>query len=138
VGRGEGGFEGTGRLGLSGDAAVEGGSGHGSGTSTRGGGLDRDVIESIIRKRQDRIRLCYERQLNFFPKLKGKISVHFVIGKTGSVISSGISEDTLKNENVSKCITNEVKDWSFPVPEGGTIVNVDYPFVFESSAKGTD
>lgn len=138
VGKGEGGFEGTGRLGLSGNSAVEGGTGYGDGASTEGGGLDRDVIESIIRRRLDRIRLCYERQLNFYPKLAGKVSVHFVIGKQGEVLTSAINDDTMKNKAVTSCILAEVKSWTFPQPEGGTLVKVDYPFVFESSAKAAN
>jgi hypothetical protein len=93
------------------------------------------VIESIIRRRLDRIRLCYTRQLNFYPKLSGKVTVHFVIGKTGQVVESSVIEDTMKNQSVRSCILYEVKTWTFPNPEGGTLVNVDYPFVFESSAK---
>jgi hypothetical protein len=92
------------------------------------------VIESIIRRRQYRIRLCYERQLNFNSKLAGKIAMHFVIGAKGSVVKANISEDTMKNESVRNCVLDEVKSWIFPSPEGGTLVNVDYPFVFESSA----
>jgi hypothetical protein len=136
VGSGKGGFEGTGRLGLSGDSALEGGTGHGTGEALERGGLDRDVIDAIIRRRQDRIRLCYERQLNFNPKLSGKVAVHFVIGKSGNVVSRRILEDTMKNASVNNCILNEVSTWTFPPPQGGTLVNVDYPFVFESSAKG--
>jgi len=135
VGRGEGGFEGTGRLGLSGDAAVEGGTGYGSGPSVTRGGLDRGVIESVVRKRQDRIRLCYERQLNFNPKLAGKLTVHFVIGNTGNVLVAEPLEDTIKNGAVRSCVLSEVKSWNFPPPEGGTLVTVDYPFIFESSAR---
>ncbi len=136
VGRGEGGFEGTGRLGLSGDSPVEGGTGHGDlGVIQTGGGLDREVIESVIRRRLDRIRLCYERQLNFNPKLAGKVTVHFVIGRKGEVLNAQTTEDTMKNDAVRSCILSEVKTWSFPAPEGGTLVNVDYPFLFESSSK---
>ncbi len=132
-GAGEGGFAGTGKLGLSGNSLGEGvGSGTGEGRTTVSGGLDRDVIESVIRRRLDRIRLCYERQLNFNPKLAGKIGVHFVIGKEGQVLSAAASEDTMKNILVRSCVLSEVKSWTFPRPEGGTIVNVDYPFVFES------
>jgi hypothetical protein len=135
-GQGEGGFSGTGRLGLYGNSSVDGaGAGGGGAPAKVAGGLDRDVIESIIRKRLDRIRLCYERQLNFYPKLSGKVSVHFVIGKAGNVVQSQATEDTMKNAAVKGCILSEVKSWTFPNPEGGTLVNVDYPFVFESGAK---
>lgn len=137
VGAGRGGFEGTGRLGLSGDSAVEGGTGYGRQSTVVKGGLSNDVIENVIRRRQYRIRLCYERQLNFNPKLAGKVAVHFVIGAHGEVLSANITEDTMKNQTVKKCIVDEVKTWNFPSPEGGTQVNVDYPFVFESSATAS-
>jgi hypothetical protein len=134
VGQGEGGFEGTGRLGLSGDSTLEGGTGHGTGEALDRGGLDRDLIDAVIRRRQDRVRLCYERQLNFNPKLSGKVAVRFVIGADGGVVSSKILEDTMKNATVASCILGEVKNWTFPKPKGGANVSVDYPFVFESSA----
>lgn len=135
VGQGEGGFAGTGRLGLSGNAAVETSSGRGGYETEWQGGLDRDVIDSIVRKKQNRIRLCYERQLNFKPDLAGKVTVHFVIGGDGRVLQSSIAEDTMRNRSVNQCILAEVKNWIFPRPKGGTKVEVDYPFVFESSIK---
>jgi hypothetical protein len=135
VGQGEGGFEGTGKLGIAGNSATEKGSGRGPSSTVVDGGLDREVIDSIIRRRQDRIRLCYERQLNFNPHLSGKITVAFVIGKRGEVMKSDIAEDTMKNEAVASCVIREVKSWSFPAPRGGTLVKVDYPFVFESSGR---
>lgn len=136
VGRGEGGFEGTGRLGLSGNAAVEGGTGYGGDSSkVIEGGLDPAVIESIIKRRQDRIRLCYERQLNFNPKLSGKVAVHFVIDGKGSVSVASILEDTMKSVPVNTCIISEVKSWTFPPPKGGVKVPANYPFVFESSTR---
>ncbi|MGE4232984.1 MAG: AgmX/PglI C-terminal domain-containing protein [Bacteriovoracia bacterium] len=134
VGQGEGGFGGTGRLGLSGNSAVEGGTGYGTTDTQVRGGLDPDVIESVIKRRLDRIRLCYERELNFHPKLSGKVSINFQIGPQGQVLSAKLAEDTMKSSNVNSCILGEVKSWTFPKPEGGTVVNVDYPFVFESSA----
>ncbi len=133
-GAGEGGFAGTGQLGLAGNSGLEGGTGTTlGGTGTDGGeGLDRQVIDQIVRRRQDRIRLCYERQLNFSPGLAGKVTVQFTIHSDGSVAKSLIIEDTMKNTSVNDCISSEVKSWTFPRPKGGAMVKVDYPFVFES------
>lgn len=137
VGQGEGGFEGTGKLGLSGNSLVDGSTGRGvNAPLQQTGGLDRAVIDQIVRRRQDRIRLCYERQLNFAPKLAGKVTVHFTIGKEGEVLKTNIVEDTMKNQAVRDCISSEVKTWTFPRPSGGTLVEVDYPFVFESGGGG--
>ncbi len=138
VGQGEGGFEGTGRLGLSGTSIGAKGTGHGGGRapSVQSGGLDREVIDNIVRQRKDRIRLCYERQLNFFPKLSGKLTVHFEIAADGNVLTSALVEDTMKNDKVRSGVLSEVATWTFPKPQGGVIVPVDYPFVFESSSHG--
>ncbi len=134
TGAGEGGFAGTGQLGLAGNSGLVGGTGTvlGAPGGEGGAGLDRQVIDQIVRRRQDRIRLCYERQLNFAPGLAGKVTVQFLIDASGSVMKSTIIEDTMKNKAVNECLGSEVKSWTFPKPKGGAVVKVDYPFVFES------
>ena len=107
-------------------------------TSSLAGGLEREMIDHVVHQRKDRIRLCYERQLNFIPQLSGKVTVHFEIDPQGNVLSSSLIEDTLKNQAVKDCILTEVKTWTFPKPQGGVIVPVDYPFVFESSSLGKE
>lgn len=138
VGKGLGGFEGTGKLGLSGSTQRSRATNYGKGApgTITEGGLDKDVIDAIVRQRQERIRLCYERQLNYHPRLSGKITVHFVIGRVGNVLTSEVAEDTMKNEAVKKCLLSEVKSWTFPPHAGGASTSVNYPFVFESSARG--
>jgi outer membrane biosynthesis protein TonB len=133
-GAGEGGFAGTGQLGLAGNSGLAGGTGTvlGAPGGEGGAGLDRQVIDQIVRRRQDRIRLCYERQLNFVPGLAGKVTVQFLIDGSGNVMKSTIIEDTMKNKAVNDCLASEVKSWTFPKPKGGATVKVDYPFVFES------
>ena len=97
--------------------------------------MDKDVVDTIVRQRKDRIRLCYERQLNFKPSLSGKLTVQFVIGKEGKVLQATLSEDTMKDDAVRNCLLSEVKTWNFPKPSGGGVVTVDYPFVFESGGR---
>lgn len=137
-GKGEGGFGGLGKSGLGGalGSSLKVAPSRKSDLSSVGGGLDREMIEHVVRQRKDRIRLCYERQLNFIPQLSGKVTVHFEIDPKGNVLSSNLIEDTLQNKSVKECILSEVKSWTFPKPQGGVIVPVDYPFVFESSSLG--
>jgi outer membrane biosynthesis protein TonB len=137
TGNGDGGISATGPLGLAGNSGLAGGTGTGLGTGSGdgGAGLDRAVIDQIVRRRQDRIRLCYERQLNFVPGLAGKVTVQFIINADGGVLSNSLIEDTMKNKAVNDCISAEVKSWTFPRPKGGAQVKVDYPFVFESGSN---
>jgi hypothetical protein len=134
VAKGVGSFQGAGSL-TSSNSSISGGTGGALSGPTGGGGgsgLDKSVIDQIVRRRQDRIRLCYERQLNFVPNLAGKVTVQFVIGKEGQVRKTTIIEDTMNNKAVKDCISSEVQQWTFPKPKGDTDVVVDYPFVFES------
>ncbi len=137
-GKGEGGFGGLGKSGLGGalGSSLKVSPARARESTNLNGGLDREVIEHVVRQRKDRIRLCYERQLNFIPQLSGKVTVHFEIDPKGNVLSSSFLEDTLQNKAVKDCILSEVKSWTFPKPQGGVIVPVDYPFVFESSSLG--
>jgi outer membrane biosynthesis protein TonB len=97
------------------------------------GGLDRDVIASYIKTQLGQILYCYERQLSANKDLFGKVAVKFTIDPTGKVEAQNIGDTTLKNATVEGCILNKVALWKFPAPQGGTKVNVTYPFLFKST-----
>lgn len=97
------------------------------------GGLDREVIAQYIRTQIGQILYCYERQLSATPELYGKVAVRFTIGSKGNVETQRIGDSTLRNAAVEGCILQKVAKWKFPAPEGGTKVNVTYPFLFKST-----
>lgn len=97
------------------------------------GGLDKEVIAQYIKTQLGQILYCYERQLSANPELFGKVAVRFTIGPTGQVEKQMIGDTTLKNKNVEGCILTKVASWKFPAPQGGTSVNVTYPFLFKST-----
>jgi len=97
------------------------------------GGLDREIIAQYIRTQLGQILYCYERQLSASPDLFGKVSIRFTIGSKGEVETQRIGDSTLKNATVEGCILQRVAKWKFPTPEGGTKVNVTYPFLFKST-----
>lgn len=145
---GIGGLVGAGGLGFRGGGAAGGGTiGHGGGTSSAGGGktktktkikgsspivlggLDKLLIQRIVRSNINQVRYCYEKSLVKNPKLSGKVVVKFVINKKGSVDSSKVKSTTVSDPEVGKCIAKAAKRWKFPTPRGGGIVIVSYPFV---------
>ena len=97
------------------------------------GGLDREVIAQYIKSQIGQILYCYERQLSANPDLYGKVAVRFTIGSSGKVETERIGQSSLRNAAVEGCILQKVARWQFPVPEGGTKVNVTYPFLFKST-----
>lgn len=97
------------------------------------GGLDRSVIERIIRRNLGDINYCYERRLNARPNLSGIFEAKFSIGANGRVQSVRAARDTLSDRTLDSCIRGSIKTWKFPRPVGGTVVNVNYPFILKST-----
>jgi len=159
TGRGGGGFGlgtiGQGRLGTIGSGAGNGsGNGYGDGVGDFGnrhphpvptihtgtadvhGALSAEVIRRTIRRHVNEVRFCYEQELSSRPDLAGRVTVSFIIGQTGAVMSSGVMQTTLNNARVESCIVQAVHRWTFPAPDGGGVVGVNYPFVLDSAGPG--
>jgi TonB family protein len=99
------------------------------------GGLSRDVINRIIQRHYNEVKYCYERELTKDPGLYGKVTVLFVIDGAGRVGDALVQQSTMGSEPVESCIVSHVRRWAFPAPEGGSTVQVTYPYVFKSSAQ---
>lgn len=60
-------------------------------------------------------------------------SVRFAVAASGTVQMSAVYSSTLGVRRAEDCIAQPVRRWSFPQPDGGGIVVVSYPFVFETA-----
>ncbi len=101
------------------------------------GGLDKDVIDRIIKENISKIRYCYEIEANKNPSLRGRIMTRFVIAATGRVSQSGIEATSMQNPGVERCLTSVIQKIQFPEPVGGTLVEVSYPFQFTPAGGGS-
>jgi len=145
-GRGEG--IGLGNIGTIGHGAGTGtgqgfGNGHGrlggahqtrapsirQGATQVNGRLPPEVIQRIVRQNFGRFRLCYENGLRTNPNLAGRVSVKFVIDRSGAVTTSSDGGSDLPDQGVVGCVVRGFGNLSFPQPEGG-IVTVVYPIIF--------
>ncbi|MBX3270936.1 MAG: AgmX/PglI C-terminal domain-containing protein [Sandaracinaceae bacterium] len=155
TGRGGGGTgEGTIGLGNLGTIGHGGGGGTGSGYGRGAGGLrgrtdrvprirtgnadvrgslSREVIRRVIQRHINEVRFCYEQELSQRPDLEGRVMVSFIISPTGAVQAASVGSTTINNARVEGCITTAVRRWTFPAPDGGGVVGVNYPFVLTSS-----
>ncbi len=97
------------------------------------GSLSREVIRRVIRRHINEVRFCYEQELSARPDLAGRVTVSFIIAATGAVQTASVASSTLSNARVEQCIVTAVRRWTFPAPDGGGIVGVNYPFVLDSS-----
>lgn len=93
--------------------------------------VEKDDIKIVIRNNKKLIRACYEKALINDPNLKGKIVARWTIDAEGSVIEANIQSSTIKNEDLSQCLLNEIKSWKFPKPPIGSEAEVVFPFIFK-------
>lgn len=104
------------------------------GTAEIRGSLDKDIIRRVIRRNINQIKFCYDSELQKDPTLAGRVRIKFVIDQNGGVASSspiGIGVSNI----VDSCVASKIKQLSFPTPEGGGIVEVTYPFIFQSAGE---
>lgn len=95
------------------------------------GHLPPEIVQRVVRQNFGRMRMCYEAGLARNPSLEGRISVKFVIDRTGSVAMVSTTERSLPDSDVASCVERAFKAMSFPEPEGG-IVTVIYPLVLST------
>ncbi len=96
------------------------------------GGLDREIIQRIVRQHRKGIKACYEAELARNKKLAGEVKIKFTVAPTGRVLASVVQSSSLKNAKVETCMNNRIRRWVFPEPRGGQMVIVKYPFRFSS------
>ncbi|HUP57081.1 MAG TPA: AgmX/PglI C-terminal domain-containing protein, partial [Bdellovibrionota bacterium] len=96
------------------------------------GAIDADAVEAAILAHKDEIRNCYERELQSGQQLAGRVGMSFIIGASGRVTQAGVESSSLKNANIENCIVRVIKRIDFPQPRGGGVVQVAFPFKFNS------
>jgi hypothetical protein len=86
-------------------------------------------IKKVLNEAQSSIRSCYERALRNNNQLQGSVNLEVRVGASGRVDNSRI-RGNLRDPEVSKCIQNLTKGWSFPAPTGGNCAVVGAPYNF--------
>jgi hypothetical protein len=89
-----------------------------------------DVVQEV-RRHDDESATCVARWRSKHPELAGRVTIRFVIGKTGAVAKADVSASNLQDPEVERCLATSFEHFVFPpLPEGGGIAIVTYPLVF--------
>jgi hypothetical protein len=83
-------------------------------------GLPPEVISRIVRQNFGRFRMCADRAKEARPIGRWAGKIH--IAKGGEVSKVDDDGTTLKNQEITQCISQAMLQLSFPEPEGGAIV----------------
>jgi hypothetical protein len=97
------------------------------------GSLSKEVIRRTIQRHTNQVRFCYEQGLSQRPDLAGRVDMQFVIAPSGAVQAAEVASSTLQEARTENCIRDAVRRFAFPAPDGGGVVIVRYPFVFQTT-----
>lgn len=98
------------------------------------GGLDREIVQRVVRQHRGELKACYENELQKNKSLQGEMVIKFTISGKGEVIAAVKQSSDLKSATLETCVTQRIRRWIFPEPRGGGIVVVKYPFRFSSGS----
>jgi hypothetical protein len=98
------------------------------------GDLDKAIIRRYIKRNQQKLLYCYEKQLLAKPAIAGTAVAQFFItpdGKVDPSTATGVDPD------VATCVAGVIRDIEFPKPKSGG-VQVSYPFTFRPTDGASD
>jgi hypothetical protein len=99
------------------------------GTTRVSGRLPPEVIQRIVRQNFGRFRACYQDELRTHPTLQGRVSVRFLIDRTGAVAAPGDGGSDVNDPALVACVVRAFGSLQFPQPDGG-VITVVYPLQF--------
>jgi hypothetical protein len=97
------------------------------------GTIDRARVASFIRAKTREVSDCYAALMNKVDNGRGRVVVRFVVDASGNVPNVNVSSNDFDDAEVGCCLAKRVAQWSFPQPEAGDFVVVEYPFTVRIS-----
>ena len=94
------------------------------------GRLPPETIREVVRGRHPELEGCYQLGAGRHPQLGGKVTFVFTIGVDGGVSDLRVSDNSMPDCSVVRCMRDAMAQSQFPPPEGG-VVSVQYPITFE-------
>jgi TonB family protein len=105
-----------------------------TGNTTNAEARSQSSIKKVIDLESNRLKRVYETWLKRDPSLAGQLKIKFTIMPDGSVTNVSIVSSTTKNTEFDETLVRYIKRWAFQAMDGGSPVEVVYPFVFEVQA----
>jgi hypothetical protein len=98
------------------------------------GHIKPSEVDRIVHAGRYQLRLCYEIALRRNQTATGSMEWRWLIDSRGVIANIGLLKNSIKDEELVRCVRDRIATWKFPKPTGGS-VEVRYPFEF-SRDKG--
>lgn len=99
------------------------------------GQIAPEVIRDVTLAHIGEVNACHEAGLDTVPDARGRVTVRYVIGSEGRVLSAEVASSTYPLPAVAVCIASTIRSWQFSPPAGGA-VTVQYPFDLQPTQGG--
>lgn len=96
------------------------------------GELDAQTVQRIIRRGLPGIKWCYQERVQANRDLQGKVTLSFVIMPNGTVNNAAVTNSTMNDAALNRCIVDKMSRWRFPQPKDGGMVDVAYPLILKT------
>jgi hypothetical protein len=100
------------------------------------GQLSVDLVNETMQKHTSALQACYKAGIRRDKTLNGVVLMRFVIGEDGKVTEAVDAGSALPDEEVIKCLLEEVRKIEFPKPKSGT-VTVLFPIQLRLSSPAS-
>lgn len=88
------------------------------------------TVRRIIRTHREEVFKCFKKVAPANKGVSGKVTIHFKISKTGSVLRPAVQTEAVDAKAVNACVTQKMNSWVFPPPRSGESTRWNFPFHF--------
>lgn len=99
------------------------------------GGIARAAVERALIEGQRAPRLCYERRLLARPELAGELTVRVSVDGGGAVREVSVTNTTLRDRVVERCLAAEVRGLRFPATGVTGAVTASHSYRFTTPQR---
>jgi TonB family protein len=97
------------------------------------GVLETADVEATLQEHFDDIRSCYRRAGKAQRYAEGRVMLRFMVAGNGSASDVWVTESTLGNYDVERCLVEVGRRITFRPPQGRKATTFDYPVAFRST-----
>lgn len=87
-------------------------------------------IGDIVKKNQKKISVCAKQASKKDKKIKGRMTLSWLVDEKGKASDFSRNEDTIDNSELYHCLEKEISSWKFPRPPEDRAIDVEYEFLF--------